>query len=64
MRIARETHTRVLATNDRFVLGQYRRQMKAIGYLGAIDTLFGERATTRNWNTIAAIVKVLRSGSA
>jgi len=55
---------RVLATDDRFVFGQYRRQMKAIGYLGAIDKVFGVRATTRNWNTITTIVKVLRSGSA
>ena len=50
---------RVLATEDRFLFGVYRRQMKAIGYLGAIDNLFGVRATTRNWNTIAAITKVL-----
>ena len=51
---------RILATHDRFLFGLYRRQMKAIGYLGAIDGLFGARATTRNWNTIAAIAKVLR----
>lgn len=53
---------RVLTTHDRFLFGLYRRQMKAIGYLGAIDTLFGVRATTRNWNTITAIVNVLRRG--
>jgi uncharacterized protein (DUF1697 family) len=33
--------------------------MKAIGYLGTIDQLFGVPATTRNWNTITAIAKVL-----
>jgi hypothetical protein len=33
--------------------------MKAIGYLGEIDRFFGTPATTRNWNTIAAIGKVL-----
>jgi uncharacterized protein (DUF1697 family) len=53
---------RILAAEDRFLFGLYRRQMKAISYLGAIDTLFGVRATTRNWNTITAIIKVLRSG--
>jgi uncharacterized protein (DUF1697 family) len=42
-----------------FVFGVYRRQMKAIGYLGKIDQLFGVPATTRNWNTITAIAKVL-----
>lgn len=53
---------RILAAENRFLFGLYRRQMKAIGYLGAIDTLFGERATTRNWNTIATILEVLRRG--
>ena len=51
---------RVIAARDRFVLGVYRRQMKAIGYLGQIDKLFGVPATTRNWNTINAIVRILQ----
>jgi uncharacterized protein (DUF1697 family) len=55
---------RILATEDRFLFGLYRRQMKTVTYLGAIDRLFGARATTRNWKTITAIIKVLRSGSA
>lgn len=50
---------KVLARDGRFVIGEYRRQMKAIGYLGTLDRLFGAPATTRNWNTIAAIAKVL-----
>jgi uncharacterized protein (DUF1697 family) len=50
---------KVLAREDRFVFGVYRRQMKAIGYLGEIDKLFGVPVTTRNWNTITAIAKVL-----
>jgi hypothetical protein len=50
---------RILAREQRFVFGVYRRQMKAIGYLGEIDRFFGTPATTRNWNTIAAIGKVL-----
>jgi hypothetical protein len=33
--------------------------MKTIGYLGMLDRLFGVPVTTRNWNTIAAIVKAL-----
>jgi uncharacterized protein (DUF1697 family) len=52
---------KVLACDDRFVLGLYRRQMKAIGYLGTLDRLFGVPVTTRNWNTITAIGKVLAS---
>ncbi len=50
---------RILARKDRFVLGLYRRQMKVISYLGTVDHLFGVPVTTRNWNTITAIAKVL-----
>jgi uncharacterized protein (DUF1697 family) len=50
---------RVLACDGRFVIGEYRRQMKAIGYLGTLDRVFGSPATTRNWNTIIAIGKAL-----
>jgi len=38
----------------------YRRHMKTIGYLGQIDKLFGVPVTTRNWNTIIAIVRILK----
>ena len=51
---------RVIASKERFVFGVYRRHMKTIGYLGQIDKLFGMRATTRNWNTIIAIVRLLK----
>ncbi len=50
---------RILSTHDRFIFGIYRREMKAISILGTIDKLFGVPVTTRNWNTIAAILKVL-----
>ena len=53
---------KILGRDDRFVFGVYRRQMKAIGYLGALDRLFGAPATTRNWNTITAIARVLGEG--
>jgi hypothetical protein len=33
--------------------------MKTIGYLGQIDKLFGVPVTTRNWNTIVAIVRIV-----
>jgi uncharacterized protein (DUF1697 family) len=51
---------RVIAAKDRFIFGVYRRHMKTIGYLGQIDKLFGVPATTRNWNTIMAIVQILK----
>ena len=52
---------KIIAIQDRFVLGLYRRQMKAISYLGRIEKLLGVPATTRNWNTIEKIVKILTS---
>jgi uncharacterized protein (DUF1697 family) len=54
-----EWFVRVIAAKNRFVFGVYRRHMKTIGYLGQIDKLFGVPATTRNWNTIIAIVRIL-----
>ena len=50
---------RIIGMEGRFLFGLYRRQMKAISYLGAIDALFGMPATTRNWNTINTVIKVL-----
>jgi uncharacterized protein (DUF1697 family) len=52
---------RILASRDQFVFGEYRRHMKAIGYLGQIDKLFGVPATVRNWNTMMAIVRLLKA---
>ena len=54
---------KVLAREGRFVLGLYRRHMKGIGYLGEMDRLFGAPATTRNWNTVAAIAKAVVTGA-
>jgi uncharacterized protein (DUF1697 family) len=51
---------RVIGSKHRFVFGVYRRHMKTIGYLGQIDKLVGMPATTRNWNTIVAIVRILK----
>lgn len=53
---------RIIARRKRFVFGVYRRQMKAIGHLGQIDKLFGTPVTTRNWNTILSLVRILRGG--
>jgi uncharacterized protein (DUF1697 family) len=51
---------RVLASKGQLVFGVYRRHMKTITYLGQIDKLYGAPATTRNWNTILAIVRILK----
>ena len=50
---------KIIAIENRFVLGLYRREMKAISYLGKIEKKLGVAATTRNWNTIQKVVNIL-----
>jgi uncharacterized protein (DUF1697 family) len=52
---------KIIAIQGRFVLGLYRRQMKAISYLGKIEKHLGVPVTTRNWNTVEKVVKILSS---
>jgi uncharacterized protein (DUF1697 family) len=52
---------RVLEARKQFVFGVYRRHMKTISYLGQLDRVFGGEATTRNWNTMNAIMRILKS---
>ena len=51
---------RVIASKGQFVFGVYRRHMKTITYLGQIDKLYRVPATTRNWNTMMTIVRILK----
>jgi hypothetical protein len=51
---------RLIACDGQFVFGMYRRHMKTIGYLGQIDRLYGVPATTRNWNTMITIMRILK----
>jgi len=53
---------KIVAIQDRFVLGLYRRQMKTISYLGKIEKHLGVPVTTRNWNTIEKVAKILQQG--
>ena len=53
---------RIIAIKGRYAFGLYRRQMKTISLLNQIDKRLGVPVTTRNWNTISAIVKVLKRG--
>src|SRR5262249_54578692 len=50
---------KIIAIQNRFVAGLYRREMKAIGYLGKLEKLLGVPATNRNWNTIEKVVQIL-----
>jgi uncharacterized protein (DUF1697 family) len=54
---------KIVARENRFVFGLYRRHMRVISYLGTLDRLFGVPVTTRNWNTITAIARVLGNGA-
>ncbi len=53
---------RIIGSKGRLVYGVYRRQMRTIGYLGQIDSLFGAPATTRSWTTILSVLRILKSG--
>jgi uncharacterized protein (DUF1697 family) len=53
---------KILSIQGRFIFGVYRREMKAITYLGKIEKLVGVPATTRNWNTIEKVAKILKHG--
>ena len=50
---------KILGRDKRFIFGHYRRHMKIIGYLGLVDRLFGVPVTTRNWNTMTAIARIV-----
>lgn len=50
---------KVLARENRFIIGMYRREMKVLRFLDNLDDLFGAPVTTRNWNTLVAIARVL-----
>ena len=50
---------KIIAIEGRFVLGLYRREMKAISYLGKVEKLLGVPATNRNWNTIKKVAELL-----
>jgi uncharacterized protein (DUF1697 family) len=53
---------RIIGSQNQLVFGVYRRHMKAIGYLGGIDELFGAPATTRSWNTMLSVLRILKAG--
>jgi hypothetical protein len=50
---------KIIAIQDRFVLGLYRRQMKAISYLSQIEKRLDVPVITRNWDTIEKVAEIL-----
>jgi uncharacterized protein (DUF1697 family) len=59
-----EWFVRVTYVTNRLAVGEYRRRLKTIGYLGELDTVFGTVVTTRSWNTVSAVVRALETGGA
>jgi len=59
-----EWFVRIIGSKGRLVFGVYRRHMKTIGYLGRIDELFAAPATTRGWNTILSVLRILKARDA
>ena len=55
---------RLIAIQDRFAFGVYRRHMRVISFLTQVEKHMGVPVTTRNWNTITAIIKVLKTDAA
>lgn len=55
---------RVTSLTNRLAVGEYRRHMRTISYLGQLDTLFGTLVTTRSWGTVNAILRMLKDESA
>jgi uncharacterized protein (DUF1697 family) len=56
-----EWFVRIIGSRSRLVFGVYRRHMKTIGHLGRIDKIFGAPATTRSWNTVLIVLRILKS---
>ena len=56
-------YVKVLASHGPFLVGTYRRDMKAIRYLGELDRLYGVPITTRSWSTVSAVARVLADNS-
>lgn len=50
---------RALAYQGAFVVGLYRRQMKALGELARLERMLGVPVTTRGWNTMCTVAEVL-----
>ena len=55
---------KIIAIRDRYLLGLYWRQMRTISLLGQIEKRVDVSSTTRNWNTINAIARILEGGGA
>lgn len=53
---------KVLARRGRLVVGIYRREMRVLRQLAALDRSFGVTLTTRSWSTLESVARRLPRG--
>ncbi len=51
---------KIITIRGRFAFGLYRRSMRTITLLSQLEKRLGVPATTRNWNTVRAVLKILK----
>jgi uncharacterized protein (DUF1697 family) len=62
---SRDWQVKVFAIDGRFALSLHRRLGRTLVYPNeVVEKTLGVRATTRNWNTVAAICALLKTGPA
>jgi hypothetical protein len=54
---------KITPIEKQFVLGIYKREMKAIGYLDKLEKILSAPTRTRSWNTIEKVMKILAQDS-
>ena len=55
---------KIVEVRDRFLLGLYRRQMRVISLFSQMEKRLDVSPTTRNWNTMNAIARILEGSGA
>ncbi len=52
---------RIAAVRGRFAFGLYKRRLRVVSLFGQVEKRLGGSTTTRNWNTFAKIIQVLKT---
>lgn len=52
---------KIVAIRGRFAFGLYRRAMRTVAILGQLEKHLGGSITSRNWNTVSSISKILKT---
>src|SRR5262249_5817121 len=52
---------KIVAVRERFAFGLYRRRPRTISVFSRIEESLGALVTTRNWNTFAKVIQLLKA---